>query len=39
MKKLTHAYKEKKKENVYKSKVIPGENLSRLAGMKFDLSL
>ena len=39
MKKLTSAYKEKKKENVYKSTVIPGENLSRLVGMKFDLSL
>ena len=36
MKKLTHAYKEKIKENVYKSKQIPGRKLSHLAGMKSD---
>ena len=34
-----HAYKEKLKENVYKSKQLPGQTLSRLAGMKFDVPM
>ena len=31
-----HAYKEYLKENVYKSKQVPGGKLSRRAGMKFN---
>ena len=35
----THAYKEKLKENAYKSKQTPAGNFSGLAGMKFDFPM